>query len=265
MIYIKTTLFIFLQFFLNIYLLAQKSNLIPCQKGEYYCFCDSAERVVLNGKWAYVREFDRGLAFAQNKKHYGYIDSSGKWESNCSYIQIGRFYKGYAWATKKYEELLIIDKNCEVKFSKKHTNGECGAAFFDSIIVLYALNEMGEGGDYGAIDYNFKIVIPFNYYNMLKSSSDRYYLVSREDPKESESRWSSIWGIYDIVARKEIVPCFYKGALGGAVDYEQKKSIYGLRVEEGFLREMEKLNISLPESDEISEQINGIYRPLTQR
>jgi hypothetical protein len=253
-----------LLFVFNNPVFGQKNKLVPCQKGwDNYCFCDSAGKVVFKGQWEYVSNFNHGFAFVRNKKRSGYIDSTGKYESNCHFSEMGRFYNGYTWASNKVGEIDIINKKCEVKFSMTHTWGEHGAAFFDSIIIIYALNEMNECGNtdnsYGAVDYNFNIVIPFSYVQMLKSSSDRYYFVSKSAVKMGEGDCPTLWGIYDIIDRKEIVPCVYKGSLGGQFNSEMTESTYSLESEEGFFKEMDKLKISLPLKDEISNQINGMF------
>jgi hypothetical protein len=248
----------------NLHLFGQSNKLVPCQKGEYRCFCDSADNVVFNGKWRHVSRFNHGYAHVVRKKKYAYIDSTGKYESNCSFSEIGRFHNGYTWASKRIGEINIINRECKIKFSKKHTWGEHGAAFFDNIIVVYALNVPNECGNsdnsYGAIDYNFKIVIPFDYEYMLNSSSDRYYFVSKSTLKASEGDCPTLWGVYDIIDRKEIVPCLYKGTLGGQFNSDLSESSYSFKCEEGFFKEIDKLKISLPPTDEISDQINGLFK-----
>ena len=253
-------------FFLFSYLqlIGQGNNLVPCKKGKYYCFCDSSDNVVLRGRWEYVSKFRNGYALVRTKKLSGYIDSTGKYESKCSFPEMGRFHNGLTWASDKLGEINIIDRECNIRFSRKHNWGEHGAAFFDDVIVVYALdstdNECGDTDcSYGAIDYNFRIVIPFNYENMLKSSSDRYYFVSKVASKKVDGNCPMLWGIYDIVGKQECVPCTYKGSLGGQINYEQDRSSYLFKCERGFFNEMEKLKISLPETDEISDQINGLF------
>lgn len=251
-ILISLVLFVF-----NNPVFGQKSKLVPCQKGWTYCFCDSTGKVVLNGKWEYVSKFNNGFAFVRNKKRLGYIDSTGKYESNCHFSEMGRFHNGYAWGSNKTGEIDIINKKCEIKFSKTHTWGEHGAAFFDSLIVIYALNDMNECGNtedsYGAIDYNFNIVIPFNYEGMIKSSSDRYYFVSKSALKKDEGNCPTLWGIYDIVERKETVPCSYSEKL------VTENGVGTYTFGDDFLKELEKLKLSVPLKDEISDQINGIF------
>lgn len=230
---------------------SQTSNLFPCKKEGYACFCDSSGKVVLNGKWRHVGKFKDGYAHVAGETRRGYIDTTGKYESNCHYEDISKFYKGYAWAADK-RRIYIINSKCEVQFSKK-VRGERSVAFFDSIMVVYT---SGRRLNYGALDYNFKVVIPFIYSGILKSSSERYYFVATPTPRLADEE--SGWGVYDIITRQEVVPCIYKGGLSGQIDYDGAGT-YRLDIDQGLLNEMKKYDITLPISDEISNRINGIY------
>jgi len=190
--------------------------------------------------WEYISPFEDGYAEVWYKTQSRFIDSTGKYESDCPFENIGRFRNGYAWACNK-NEYLIINSKCEVKFSIKNCNGERSAAFFDSIIVIYV------DGNYGAVNYNFNIIIPHEYSRIHKSSSERYYLIGRElKPKNS---CIILWGVYDIVAQMEIVPCSYPEKL------VLEKGIGTYAFGDDFLKEVENLKLSIPAKDEIHEKL----------
>src|ERR1035437_6340283 len=217
-----------------------------------------------SNQWEYIGHFDHGYARVWNETRGAYIDSTGKCESDCPFKDIGRFHNGYTWSSNDDGEINIINKKCEIKFSRKYNMSEHGVAFFDSIIVIYGLNDSNNDGNmdgsFGAIDYNFKIVIPFIYANILNSSSNRYYFVSKCYLKNDEGECQSGYGIYDVVDKKEIVPCRFKGSVSGQGNSDGTGFINTFEFEDAFFKEMEKLKITLPDTDEISDQINGVFK-----
>lgn len=195
--------------------------------------------------WEYVSPFEHGYAEVWIKTRSRYIDSTGKYESDCPFENIGKFRNGYAWAYKEHN-LSIINSKCEIKYTVENVFGEMSAAFFDSIIVIYGMKE--HKMNFGVVDYNFNVIIPHKYSRIHKSSSERYYLVGRPCSDNYEFD-PELWGIYDIVAKKEIVSCSYPEKIineNGVGTY-----IFG----DDFLKEVEKLKISIPIRDEIQEKL----------
>src|SRR6185369_9040735 len=79
--------------------IGQTGNLVPCRKGDYWSFCDSTGKVIVDGKWiTVVEQFKHGYARAHTETRWGYIDSTEKWESDCPFEDVGKFHYGYAWA-----------------------------------------------------------------------------------------------------------------------------------------------------------------------
>ncbi|MBI4947129.1 MAG: WG repeat-containing protein [Bacteroidetes bacterium] len=203
-----------------------------------------------SNQWEYIGPFEHGYARVYNKTRYAYIDSTGKCESDCPFEDMGKFRYGYTWACNK-NKLSIINSKCEVKFTVKHIRGERSAAFFDSIIVIYAMKKNDR--NFGAVDYNFNIIIPHEYSGIHKSSSERYYFVARASNQKQTDEYVEHWGIYDMIARKEIVPCSYPDKL------VWKDGVGTYTFGDDFLKEVEKLKLSVPVRDEISDRINEKY------
>jgi hypothetical protein len=198
--------------------------------------------------WEYISDFTYGYAYIYNKTRATFIDSTGKCASDCPFEFTGIYHYGYTWAYNK-NNLLIINSKCEVKYTVKNVIGEMGAVFFDSIIVIYAMKK--DEMNFSTIDYNFSIIIPHKYSSIHKSSSERYYLVGR--PHKIDNFGPTLWGVYDIIARKEIVPCSYSEKL------VTENGIGTYTFGDDFLKVVENLKLSVPPNDEISERLNGRY------
>ena len=189
--------------------------LIPYRQGVKWGYYDSTKKIIIEPKWEDADCFSEGLASVKLNGKFGYIDTLGNLIIQYKYKWVQPFYKGMTEVEYKNRCFLILNNKGKILFSKKHY-GEFGIlGYQENSMILYALSKdyirMDSGkktkrkvkGSFALYNYSMQKITPFDYAAIEKTNSERYFVVAKCNEFEC------LYGLYDTLLKKEIIPCSY--------------------------------------------------------
>lgn len=160
---------------------------------ELWGFVDKRGKVVIEPKYLEISDFSNGLAYATTTNEtFGYINPKGEMVINEQFKVVGKFYdNGYATVGQSENNFGIINRKGIYQINPKYAYLVSNGRSF--------LAEQSDG-KVGVIDANDKILIPFDFRNIMPSFLDHPYTVASMDGKK--------WGIIDAKGKFTANPQF---------------------------------------------------------
>lgn len=181
---------------------ARLPDLIPYRKGNFWGYCDSTKRIVIEPQWEYTSPFRGATAVVKKNGLYGLIDRTGKATTAYIYNSLeedSRNGKRIATSGKKRKNTGLIDEH-----GKEIIPFQYSRIYWESDKYL----RVHDGGINGEMDTTGKIIVPFDYvttrpeqgFDFGQSAACGYFVFSK---------WSGAkFGVIDSTG-KVVIPLDY--------------------------------------------------------
>jgi hypothetical protein len=140
-------------------------------KGKIWQCINTKGKVLHEGEYGFLKDFQNGMAMFRKDGFWGYIDSTFKVSFPANFLGVRPFHNGYARVIKSDKKIYIIDKRGDALQYPMSDAGD----YCEGLIRI-----KNENGKWGYINTKCEIIIPFDY-EKAKDFSEGLALVKKEN------------------------------------------------------------------------------------